>query len=112
MSTGLCPVGPHIRINGRPCQSLCWRTSRNTSAAFAAATRRGPGWGRPPARRLECAPGLHLGGQWEAWRRVGVVHDADRPARADNCHVASYSMHIDIDLRIDGNWITRVLRSA
>jgi hypothetical protein len=26
--------------------------------------------------------------------------------------VASYSMHIDIDLRIDGNWITRILPSA
>jgi hypothetical protein len=24
--------------------------------------------------------------------------------------VASYSMHIDIDLRIDGDWITRMLR--
>lgn len=71
-----------------------------------------PGLGSAPARRLGCAPGLHLGGQWEAWRRVGVVHDADRPTRADNGRVASYSMHIDIDLRIDGNWITRILQSA
>src|ERR1700756_1210459 len=61
---------------------------------------------------LGCAPGLHLGGHWEAWRRVGVVHDADRPTRADNGRVASYSMHTDIDLRIDGNWITRILQSA
>jgi hypothetical protein len=44
--------------------------------------------------------------------RVGVVHDADRPARADNGRVASYAMLIDIDLRIDGDWITRILRSA
>ena len=63
-------------------------------------------------RRLGCAPGLRLGDQWESWHRVGVVHDADRPARADNGRVASYSMHIDIDLRIDGDWITRRLRSA
>ena len=64
-------------------------------------------------RRLGCAPGLRLaGGQWESGVRVGVVHDAGRPARADNGRVASYSMHIDIALRIDGDWITRILRSA
>jgi hypothetical protein len=40
------------------------------------------------------------------------VHDADRLARADNGRVASYPMHIDIDLRIDGNWITWIPRSA
>lgn len=76
------------------------------------ATRRGPGWvgpggalgvhARPASRR----PIRNLG------VRVEVVRDADRPTRADNGRVASYSMHIDIDRRIDGNWITRILRST
>src|SRR5579859_6793658 len=113
----------------RPCQPACARSVpypyKWTSvsiimladfAEYQRRLRRGyqtrSGLGSAPARRFGCAPGLHLGGQWEAWRRVGVVHDADRPTRADNGRVASYSMHIDIDLRIDGNWITRILQSA
>jgi hypothetical protein len=38
---------------------------------------------------------------------VGVVGDADRPARADNGRVISHAVHIDIDVRIDGDEIIR-----
>ena len=37
--------------------------------------------------------------------RSGVVHDADRPARADSGHVTFHTVHIDIDVRIDGDQI-------
>ena len=36
----------------------------------------------------------------------GIVHDADRSARADNSRVTSDTVHIDIDVRIDGDQIT------
>ena len=44
--------------------------------------------------------------------RAGAVQDAGRPVRADNGRVASYSMHMDLDVRIDSDWITRIPRSA
>jgi len=36
----------------------------------------------------------------------GIVHDADRSARADNGRVTCHTVHIDIDVRIDGDQIT------
>jgi hypothetical protein len=33
-------------------------------------------------------------------------HDADGPAKADNGRVTSHTVHIDIDVRIDGDQIT------
>ena len=38
--------------------------------------------------------------------RFGVVHDAYRPARVDSSRVTSHTMHIDIDVCIDGDQIT------
>lgn len=39
---------------------------------------------------------------------VGVARDADRPVRADNGRVISHAVHIDIDVRIDGDEIIRL----
>jgi hypothetical protein len=36
----------------------------------------------------------------------GIAHDADRSAGADNGRVTSHTVHIDIDVRIDGDQIT------
>jgi hypothetical protein len=40
------------------------------------------------------------------WVSFGIVHDADRSARADNGCVTSHTVHIDIDVRIVGDQIT------
>ena len=37
--------------------------------------------------------------------RFGVVHDAGQRARAQGGHVTSHTVHIDIDVRIDGDQI-------
>jgi hypothetical protein len=37
---------------------------------------------------------------------LGIVHNADWSARADNGRVTSQTMHIDMDVRIGGDQIT------